>query len=254
MTKNNAPILEVSGLTKSFDQTERALHGVDYQLKAGKVCAVVGESGCGKTTLLRLIAGLEVPEQGSIQIDGEVVSSTSISKPAHKRKVGMVFQDYALFPHLTVEENIRFGVSKSEIESADKLIKLIKLSGKEKKYPHELSSGQKQRVAIARTLAVKPDLLLLDEPFSNLDLITKSTLRKEIRKIAKLLSISVMFVTHDIYDAIDIADEVVFLQNGELLLSCDTSDLLNQDEEKVRMYLEQIQTQARHLLSLKGNG
>jgi iron(III) transport system ATP-binding protein len=251
MPKNNVPILEVSGLSKSFDGSDHALHGVDYCLDSGKVCAVVGESGCGKTTLLRLIAGLEVPEQGSIRIDGEIVSSTSTSKPAHKRKVGMVFQDYALFPHLTVEENIRFGVSKSESESADKLIELIKLSGKEKKYPHELSSGQKQRVAIARTLAVKPDLLLLDEPFSNLDLITKSTLRKEIRKIAKLLSISVIFVTHDMYDAIDIADEVVFLQNGELLLSCDTSDLLNQDEEKVRIYLEQIQIQARHLLSLK---
>ena len=251
MNKNNSHILSLNDLSKSFDGKHTVLNNVSYQLEEGKICAIVGESGCGKTTLLRLISGLEVSESGTIMIFDETVSSISVNKPPHTRKVGMVFQNYALFPHLTVKQNIQFGVEKTEFESTLKLIQLMGLEGKEHRYPHELSSGQKQRVAIARTLAVKPKLLLLDEPFSNLDVLTKSSLRKEIRKIAKLLALSVMFVTHDIYDAIDIADEIIFLDDGRILQKCDTASLMDQDVDEITKYLKHIQEQAKHLLSLK---
>ena len=251
MNKNHPHILTLNDLSKSFDGKHTVLNNVSYQLEEGKICAIVGESGCGKTTLLRLISGLEVSESGTIMIFDETVSSISVNKPPHTRKVGMVFQNYALFPHLTVKQNIQFGVEKTEFESTLKLIQLMGLEGKEHRYPHELSSGQKQRVAIARTLAVKPKLLLLDEPFSNLDVLTKSSLRKEIRKIAKLLALSVMFVTHDIYDAIDIADEIIFLDDGRILQKCDTASLMDQNVDVITKYLKHIQEQAKHLLSLK---
>ncbi len=251
MKKNSTHILKISELSKSFDGKQNVLSDVTYQLEQGNICAIVGESGCGKTTLLRLISGLEVSESGTITILGETVSSINVNKAPHSRKVGMVFQNYALFPHLTVKQNIQFGVAKIEYDSTLKLIELMGLEGKEHQYPHELSSGQKQRVAIARTLAVKPKLLLLDEPFSNLDLLTKSSLRKEIRKIAKLLSLSVMFVTHDLYDAVDIADEILFLSDGRIVQECDTESLMHQNVDEIKVYLEQIQEQAKHLLSLK---
>ena len=253
MKKNSTHIVKISELSKSFDGKHTVLNNVSYQLEQGKICAIVGESGCGKTTLLRLISGLEVSESGTIMIFDETVSSISVNKAPHLRKVGMVFQNYALFPHLTVKQNIQFGVEKIEYDSTLKLIELMDLEEKEHRYPHELSSGQKQRVAIARTLAVKPKLLLLDEPFSNLDLLTKSTLRKEIRKIAKLLSLSVMFVTHDLYDAVDIADEILFLSDGRIVQECDTASLMHQNVDEIKVYLEQIQEQAKHLLSLKNN-
>ena len=178
-------VLEIEGLFKSYDGKKYALKDCTFSLKKGEICSVVGESGSGKTTLLRLIAGLERPTNGCIKLNDKLVSSDSHITPPQKRQIGMVFQDYALFPHMTVEENIGFGLKNSNNEKISDLLNLIKMNSFGKAYPSELSGGQEQRVALARTLALNPNLLLLDEPFSNLDIGLKSELRLEIKRIVK---------------------------------------------------------------------
>ena len=180
-------ILEIEGLSKSYDGKKNALNDCNFSLEKGEICAIVGESGSGKTTLLRLIAGLERPTNGCIKINGQLVSSDSQITPPQKRQIGMVFQDYALFPHMTVKQNIGFGLKNPSNNEIHDLLNLIKMNSYADAYPSELSGGQEQRVAIARTLALKPNLLLLDEPFSNLDVGLKSDLRKEIQSIAKVM-------------------------------------------------------------------
>lgn len=207
-------ILNIQGLSKSYDGEKFALSDCTFQLERGKICAVVGESGCGKSTLLRLIAGLERPNSGEIKINDTVVSSDQkVVAPQH-RQVGFVFQNYALFPHLTVEKNIAFGLTQNKKERVAELLQLIRMEGYGDSYPSQLSGGQQQRVALARTLAVNPELLLLDEPFSNLDAHLKTELRREIKSIVKKVGTSLIFITHDITDALDIADELLFLKAG----------------------------------------
>lgn len=210
-------ILEVNNLSMSYDGKKLALSNCNFALQKGKICAIVGESGSGKSTLLRLIAGLERPNQGSITIDNVVVSDDLKIVAPGKRKVGFVFQNFALFPHLTVEQNITFGLKDNKKATAKDLLQLIQMEGYEHAYPAQLSGGQEQRVALARTLATTPQLLLLDEPFSNLDANLKATLRQEIKTIIKKIGTSMVFITHDIVDAIDIADEIIFLQEGTIL-------------------------------------
>ena len=243
-------ILEIEGLSKSYDGKRNALNDCNFSLRKGEICAVVGESGSGKTTLLRLIAGLERPSNGCIKINGQLVSNdTQITAP-QKRQIGMVFQDYALFPHMTVEQNIGFGLKEASNTKIDDLLSLIKMNSYSKAYPSELSGGQEQRVALARTLALKPNLLLLDEPFSNLDIGLKSELRKEIQSIVKELNTSLIFITHDLYDAIEIADKIIFLKDGAMLQNSPVNDFVNTENEGIKKMIFNLKLNANQLMDL----
>lgn len=242
-------ILEIAGLSKSYDGKKNALSDCSFFLETGKICAVVGESGSGKSTLLRLIAGLERPNLGVIKIKGEIVSNDSQITPPQKRNVGLVFQDFALFPHLTVAQNIAYGLKENIKETVKRLLKMIKMEAYATQYPSALSGGQEQRVALARTLALNPELLLLDEPFSNLDAGLKSELRREIRQIVKEIGMSMMFITHDFFDAIDIADEIIFLKNGTILQHSSITDFSgNIRNEEVKRIISDLKANATRAL------
>ncbi|RYM33065.1 ABC transporter ATP-binding protein [Brumimicrobium glaciale] len=213
-------MLAIHSLSKSFDKGKNyALENVTFDLKEGDVCAIVGESGSGKTTLVRLIAGLERPDHGSIALDGNIIASLDKFVQPEKRKIGLVFQEYALFPHLTILENVLYGISKLKNKKirAQEMLDLVGLSEMGKRYPHQLSGGQQQRVALARALAPEPTLLILDEPFSNLDAMLRMQLRNEIFDIIKKTGVTVLFVTHDTQDALSVADEILILQNGKVV-------------------------------------
>ncbi|MFO7823687.1 MAG: ABC transporter ATP-binding protein [Cyclobacterium sp.] len=213
-------ILRLQGIDKQYSTTEDyAVKNISFQVKQGEILALVGASGSGKTTLLRLISGLEHPDSGSIILSDKILVKNSRSVPANERKVGMVFQDYALFPHLNILENVTFGIRDPK-NDADKLARetlhLVGLSENFAKYPHQLSGGQQQRVALARALAPNPTILLLDEPFSNLDAMLKDQVREEMRQIIKRTGITAIFVTHDTRDALSTADRVAILHKGHL--------------------------------------
>lgn len=185
----------------------------------GEIGCLLGASGCGKTTVLRLIAGFETPRQGSIRLRDETVADARRCVPPEKRHIGMVFQDYALFPHLTVAGNIAFGLdpkSAFATRRVDELLALVGLSGQARKYPHELSGGQQQRVALARALAPRPHLLLLDEPFSNLDVALRERLSLEVRSILKETGTAAILVTHDQHEAFAVADVVGIMHAGRI--------------------------------------
>jgi len=213
-------ILELQKLSKKYHQAENfAVQEVSFKVSEGEILALVGESGSGKTTLLRLIAGLEHPESGCIFLSGEKIVDGRLSVPAHKRKVGMVFQDYALFPHLTILENVCFGlhdVDGDPEKIAKETLKMVDLKENYNNYPHQLSGGQQQRVALARAIAPNPKILLLDEPFSNLDALLKDQVREDIRQIIKHTGITAIFVTHDTRDALSTADRIAILHKGYL--------------------------------------
>jgi len=213
-------MLQIESLSKSFDKGKTfALKDVSFSLKEGDVYAIVGESGSGKTTLIRLIAGLETPDSGFIELNGIQVSSIKKMVSPEKRKIGLVFQEYALFPHLTLLDNILYGISKlkNKKERAQEVLELVGLAKIKDRYPHQLSGGQQQRVALARALAPKPSLLILDEPFSNLDAMLRAQLRSEVFEIIKKTGVTAIFVTHDPQDALSVADEILILQDGKLV-------------------------------------
>jgi iron(III) transport system ATP-binding protein len=213
-------MLKVSSLSKSFDKGKSfALKDVSFSLKDGDVYAIVGESGSGKTTLIRLIAGLETPDNGTIEINGKQVSSIHKIVSPEKRNIGFVFQEYALFPHLKLVENVMYGLSKmkNKEQRANEVLELVGLLDLKDRYPHQLSGGQQQRVALARALAPNPSLLILDEPFSNLDAMLRAQLRNEVFDIVKKAGVTAIFVTHDTQDALAVADEILILQNGKLV-------------------------------------
>lgn len=188
------------------------LKDVTTKVSEGKILAVVGPSGGGKSTLLRLISGLESPMSGRIEVDGRDVTHVN----PEKRSIGMLFQDYALFPHMTVEKNIAYGLKLKGQDKKDRInqmLEIVNMKGYEKRYPHELSGGQQQRVALARTLAPEPKILLLDEPFSNLDSDLQVKIRHELFEIVRLLNITTIMVTHNKVDA-DFADTVISIDGG----------------------------------------
>ena len=197
-----------------------AVNDVSLQLKAGQIGVLIGPSGCGKTSLLRAIAGLEPVCAGSVQLSDRVVSQPGLTAPPEKRRMGMVFQDYALFPHLSVAGNIAFGLhgqtASSQTQRIAEVLQLVGLEAEKDRFPHELSGGQQQRVALARALAPKPDLLLLDEPFSNLDVDLRERLALEIRSILKAANATALFVTHDQMEAFAIGDVIGVIQEGHL--------------------------------------
>lgn len=198
-----------------------ALAGVDLRVGTGQVVAVVGASGCGKTTLLRLIAGLEVPAAGSIRIAGRTVAGGGAWIQPEERDVGMVFQDLALFPHLTVADNVAYGLHglrrEGRRERTREMLGMVGMADLAERYPHQLSGGQKQRVALARALAPSPRLLLLDEPFSNLDLPLKAGLQVELGRLLRTSGVPTLIVVHDVEDVVTLADRVVILRNGSVV-------------------------------------
>lgn len=200
-------------------QRQAALDEVSLQLEKGELLALVGESGSGKSTLLRAIAGLENPHAGTIQIGAQQVWKGNKGWPAERRPVGLVFQDYALFPHLTVAQNVRYGLRKNMKAQSrqQEVLELVGLEAYAQRYPHELSGGQQQRVALARALAPNPKILLLDEPFSNLDELLKGRVRRELRSILKAANVSSILVTHDTKDALATADRLAVMQQGRIL-------------------------------------
>ena len=205
--------VELNNIHFSYDHKHPILSGLSLGMKQGELVALLGPSGSGKSTLLRLISGLELPSKGTITVNGVILSSdTTFIKPEH-RHIGMVFQNYALFPHMTVRQNIVYGLSKQPKAIQEQILAdmltLTNLTGKDQKYPHELSGGEQQRVALARSLALQPDLLLLDEPFSNIDSELKSNIRQDIKRILQQANITCLFVTHDEGDANDMADRIV---------------------------------------------
>ena len=192
--------------------------GLDLALAPGAICCLLGPSGCGKTTVLRCIAGFEPVAGGSIHIDAALMSSPAMHIAPEQRRVGMVFQDYALFPHLDVAHNIGFGLSdrRAARERVAQLLAMVGLAGVAQRYPHELSGGQQQRVALARALAPQPRLLLLDEPFSNLDVELREQLAVEVRDILKGTGTTAVFVTHDQNEAFAMADEIAVMNEGRI--------------------------------------
>ena len=213
--------LEVSQLRVAYSgQSQPAVRDVSFGLHAGDIGVLIGPSGCGKTTLLRAVAGLEPVTAGVIKLAGDVVSSAKLNLPPEARQIGMVFQDYALFPHLNVGRNVGFGIDRlpraERAARVAEVLELVGLGGHETRFPHELSGGQQQRVALARALAPKPRLLLLDEPFSNLDVDLRERLAHEVRTILKAAKTTALFVTHDQLEAFAIGDTIGVMHEGLL--------------------------------------
>jgi len=211
--------LELKGVVQRYG-SQTIVSGVDFRLEQGSIACLLGPSGCGKTTLLRCIAGFEEVSGGEIRIHDAVMSRPGYRVPPEKRQVGMVFQDYALFPHLSVEQNVGFGLggtpAAERARRVDELLATVGLAGKGGKFPHELSGGQQQRVALARALAPRPELVLLDEPFSNLDVDLRERLSVEVREILKSEGMTAVLVTHDQHEAFAMADEIGVMYEGRI--------------------------------------
>ena len=210
------PLLEISDITHAYGD-HPVVKSLSMRLDEGAIGCLLGPSGCGKTTVLRCIAGFERLGAGTIRIAGETVSGPGVHAPTERRRIGMVFQDYALFPHLTVADNVGFGLRAGNVTRdarVNELLATVGLAGHGRKFPHELSGGQQQRVALARALAPKPTLLLLDEPFSNLDIDLRERLAIEVREILKAEGITAVLVTHDQHEAFAFADEIGVMQEG----------------------------------------
>lgn len=214
--------LEMKDIEFYYNKNENNILGnFNLSIKNGKTLSILGESGSGKSTILRLIAGLEKPSKGEIIIDKKTMNGTNTFISPENRKVGMVFQDYALFPHMTVYENINFGISDLKKDIRKKKItntlELVELLDFKDKYPHQISGGQQQRTALARAIVTEPKILLLDEPFSNLDTNLKHKIRKKLSKIFSKINITTIIVSHDKEDALSLADELIILKNGKII-------------------------------------
>jgi iron(III) transport system ATP-binding protein len=214
-----APVLELRAISHAYGK-QVVVKSLSFSLERGVIGCLLGPSGCGKTTVLRCIAGFEQLSAGEIHLGGQIVSGPGAHLPPERRRIGMVFQDYALFPHLTVAENVAFGLhglSRGQKRArTEELLAVVHLSEAARKYPHELSGGQQQRVALARALAPRPELLLLDEPFSNLDVDLREKLSLEVRDILKGQNATAILVTHDQHEAFAIADEIGIMHGGEI--------------------------------------
>ncbi len=211
--------VEVAGVTKTFDGRSLVLAGVDVAVEAGGALALLGPSGCGKTTLLRIIAGLERPDDGTVMVGDRLLTSSDTFVAPERRRVGMVFQDWALFPHLSVARNVGFGLPRAERKVSpriDEALDLVGLAGMGDRMPSTLSGGQQQRVALARAIAPRPSVLLLDEPFSNLDASLRAHVRTEIHQLLVGLGITTVFVTHDQDEAFVLGDRVAVLAEGRV--------------------------------------
>ena len=217
-----APALSIRALDRSFGDSS-AVRGFSLEVAEGEVVSLLGPSGCGKTTTLRCVSGLESIDGGTINIAGRLVSSPTVQVPPHRRAIGLVFQSYALWPHMTVRDNVAYGLKRTRLPKAeikdrtDRILDLVGLAKLADRDPSQLSGGQQQRVALARSLVVEPKLLLLDEPLSNLDAGLRERMRTEIRSILKRVGMTALYVTHDQREAIAISDRIVLMSDGHIV-------------------------------------
>jgi iron(III) transport system ATP-binding protein len=209
--------IRIEGVTKRFGDVV-AVDAADLVVGRGEIVALLGPSGCGKTTLLRLVAGFERPDEGTIELDGRRVAGAGAWTAPESRRVGMVFQDYALFPHLSVADNVGFGLRREDRSGrVPALLEAVDLGGLGARYPHELSGGQQQRVALARALAPSPQIVLLDEPWSNVDPQLRAELREEVSSVLRPLGVTAILVTHDREEAFSLADRVALMRDGAIV-------------------------------------
>ncbi len=213
--------LRLEGVGKQFGSVA-AVHELDLEVTKGEILALLGPSGCGKTTTLRMIGGLERPSSGRILLNDKVISSTEAFSPPEERDMGMVFQSYALWPHMTVSDNIGYGLRKHKMSKADsqarieEMLRFVEMSGYEGRYPSELSGGQQQRVSVARALATKPKVVLFDEPLSNLDASLREAMRFELRRIHQESNLTGIYVTHNQEEAFTLGDRVAVMRDGKV--------------------------------------
>lgn len=226
-------VVECAEVTKRFDP-HLAVDGVSLSAGRGELMTLLGPSGCGKTTTLRLIAGFESPDSGTIAIGGTTVAEPGVSVPPEKRRVGIVFQDYSLFPHLDVRANVAYAKKRATRgeRSTDELLEMVGLNGMADRMPYELSGGEQQRAALARSLAAEPDVVLLDEPFSNLDASLRARLRMDVREVLQAAGATAIFVTHDIEEALSISDRVAIMFEGRLVQTAEPEELYSRPASK----------------------
>lgn len=232
--------VQIKNLTFHYKNSQNPLfENLSLSFKQGEISVILGESGSGKSTLLRLIAGLEVPSKGSILIDQAVMNDNFRFVQPEKRGVGLVFQDYALFPHMTVEKNIKFGLTKMNRKQKqarmEELLAIVGMEDYASRYPYELSGGQQQRVALARAMAPNPSLIMFDEPFSNLDSKLQLQIRDELQEILKRTGITSIFVTHDEEDARAIGDRIILMNNGKIQDEGRPEMVLQKNKEKLSL-------------------
>ena len=213
-------ILKLKNISKSFNKVE-VLKDINLNIQKGKIISLLGKSGSGKSTLLNIIAGFETSDSGEMNINNKIIfDNYTFIQPQH-RNIGFVFQNYALFPHMNIFDNITFGIDdypkKEKIEISKNLLKLVHLDGYEKRFPHELSGGQQQRIALIRSLSTNPEILLLDEPFSGIDSMVKSKIQKELLDILRQTHKTVIIVTHDIEEAKAMSDEIIYMEEGKII-------------------------------------
>ena len=215
----NEIVLEINNLSHGYNENNEFLKNINLDISSGEKVAILGPSGCGKSTLLRLIAGLEKPNTGDIKINGQLVSSNNFLTPPEKRNIGLVVQEKALFPHLSIHANISFGIKKDKEKNTivSDLLNLFKIEDLKNKYPHEISGGEQQRVALARSLAPNPKFLMLDEPFSALDKNLKESLYEEISEVFSRKNTTILLVTHDNSEAQIMTDRQIKMEQGQLL-------------------------------------
>ena len=222
--------LKVKGLKKYYNPKEQLIRNLNFSVNRGDIISFVGESGSGKTTFLKCLAGLEKIDSGLIELNGDILNNKNTFVPPNKRKIGFVFQDYPLFPHLNILENISINLEKKFLSKINYILNLTNLTNLCHRYPHQLSGGEQQRACLARALVREPDLLLLDEPFSNLDSNIKLTIQEEIHKIIKETKTTTILVTHDIRDTFNISDKILIFKAG----------ILQQYDNPVSMYCNPV--------------
>ena len=252
------PYLTCKNISKTFNGAP-AVESVSIDLLPGEIMSILGPSGCGKTTLLRLIAGFETLDEGEIKIENNIISSNQTHLPPEKRNIGMVFQDYSLFPHMNVEQNITFGLQNYNQDEKEfrlqEILKLIQLVGFEKKLPAELSGGQQQRIALGRTLAPKPSLILLDEPFSNLDAVTRKEVMSDINQIILESKTASILVTHDRDEAFSIANKLVVMINGKIFQMDNPGNIYNlpNNIEVAKLHAKEMELKIEYIHSSPEN-